>query len=89
VFISALTLYPWTTLGGGLSELRDLVSGMRQSSAGDILVVRLIVLVPFVASVNAVDIPRLSWSISVFPGICRWMSESRFGVEEFLFIVLV
>ena len=63
--------------------------GMDQCRTGDVLVMCLVVLIPFVASMNTVEIPRFSRPVFVFPSIRRWLSERRFGVEEFLFIVLV
>lgn len=49
----------------------------------------LIVFVPFVASVNAVEVPWLTRSVLVFPGIGSRVDNEFFQVVEFLLFVHV
>ena len=54
-----------------------------------ILIMRLVVLVPFVTSMHAIEVSRLPRAILVFPVVRGWPSNTLFDVEElFLFIQL-
>lgn len=48
---------------------------------------RLVVLVPFVPSVDAVEVSGLSWAILVFPVVRSRSGNAFFDVEELLFLV--
>ena len=54
-----------------------------------ILIMRLVVLVPFVTSMHAIEVSRFPRAILVFPVVRGWPSNTLFDVEElFLFIQL-
>ncbi len=77
-----MNLYPWTTLGGGLSTLKinqDVIPLKFKSES--VLIMSLIVLVPFIAGMNTVEIARFTRSILVFPVIARCTSDILLKVE--------
>lgn len=48
------------------------------------VVVGLVVLVPFISSVNSVEEPWAAWSVLVLPHVCLLSLERRLDVECFL-----
>jgi hypothetical protein len=55
----------------------------------DLLIVRLVILVPLISSMHTIEIPRLPWSVFILPGVGRRARDIRFATEYLLFVVLV
>jgi hypothetical protein len=53
----------------------------------DALIMRLVVLVPFIPSMHAVEIPRFTGSVLILPVIRRRTCNVLFEVEKFLFLI--
>lgn len=47
----------------------------------------LVILVPFVSSVNAVEVSRFAWPVFVFPIVARRVRDILFQVEDFLLLI--
>lgn len=84
-----LNLYPWTTLGGGLSTLDHRVGVITYIKGVkiDTLIVGLVILVPFVPCVNTVEVARLSRSIFVLPIVAGSTSNILLEIEQFFLFV--
>ena len=52
-----------------------------------VLVVRLVVFVPLVAGVHAVEVPRLAWAVLVLPVVRRRARDALFDVEKLFLLV--
>lgn len=59
----------------------------RRNITYDVLVMCLIVLVPFVAGVNTVEVPRFARTVFVFPVVRGGVGNIFLNVEQLLFLV--
>jgi hypothetical protein len=53
----------------------------------DLLVMRLIILIPLIASMHTIEIPRFPRSVLVFPIVCCGIDNIFFKVEQLFFFV--
>ena len=63
------------------------MSGGFAYDLGYVLVVCLVVLIPLITRMHAVEVSRLSWPILVFPIVCRRVNDVLFEIEELLFFI--
>ena len=60
---------------------------MTMQGAKYVLVVRLIIFVPFVASVNLIEVSWFPRPVFVFPAVCLWVWKAFFDVEKLFLLV--
>lgn len=70
-----------------MSTLKRMLMKEESRSFLHLLVVSLVVLIPLIASVNAVEVSRLSRSIFILPVIAGCTCDIFFKVEEFFFLI--